>query len=262
MEVLASGMNMELITQRDATGGEVLVARKLADTISDAIAQAVLEGRLEPGDALPSEGELAREFDVSRPIAREALRNLTAAGLVHTQQGKVARVKALSGEPMDRIYGMAARSSLTRLREANEMRQVIEVGIARLAAERRDPEGVAALTAAWQAMEACDTTPAAFTRADIAFHQAIAAATGNSMICMQMEGLKSIQREVSELFTARKTRTAEDWTTTIQRHGDITKAIFAGDAAGAESAIRAHYNAADVASLEVAGELPMDGASL
>lgn len=251
-------MSIETITQWHDRGGNGLPARRLADGISDAIARAVLEGKLAPGDALPSEGALAREFDVSRPIAREALRHLTSAGLVHTQQGKVARVKALNGEPLDRLYGMAARSSLKRLREANEMRRVIETSVARLAAVRRDPDGIADLNAAWAEMDQCGEDPVLFTKADIAFHQAIAAATGNSMIRIQIEGLKSVQREVSELFTHRNTRKALDWVATKQRHRDVMDAIVLGDAKAAERAIEAHYSAADVASVEVVTGLPTD----
>jgi GntR family transcriptional repressor for pyruvate dehydrogenase complex len=76
---------------------------RLADGVSDAIAAALFDGRISPGEPLPPEGEIAREFGVSKPIAREALRQLTAAGLIFTQQGKVARAKALSGESMDKI---------------------------------------------------------------------------------------------------------------------------------------------------------------
>lgn len=249
---------MEKITQWQDRGADESPARRLSDGISDAIARAVLEGKLAPGDALPSEGALAREFEVSRPVAREALRHLTSAGLVHTQQGKVARVKALNGEPLDRLYGMAARSSLKRLREANEMRRVIEISVARLAAERRDPDGIADLKAAWAVMDQCGVDPVLFMKADISFHQAIAAATGNSMIRIQVEGLKSVQREVSELFTHRNTRTASDWVATKQRHLDVMDAIVSGDAKAAEHAVEAHYGAADVASLEVATGLPTD----
>lgn len=72
-------------------------AARLADTVTQSIADALLEGRIAPGEALPSEGEIARTFGVSKPIAREALRQLAGVGLIHTQQGKVARAKALNG---------------------------------------------------------------------------------------------------------------------------------------------------------------------
>jgi len=167
---------------------------RLADAVSDAIAAALFDGRIEPGEALPAEGEIAREFGVSKPIAREALRQLSAAGLIFTQQGKVARAKAINGEPMERIYGYAARSSLERLREANEMRRVIETGIARLAAERRDPVGLAAMERALRDMVKALQEPEGFTEADILFHLGIALATGNTMIRVQMEGMRSVQR--------------------------------------------------------------------
>lgn len=232
---------------------KLAVPSRLADAVFEAIAAAVFEGRLVPGDPLPSEGEIAREFGVSKPIAREALRQLASAGLVHTQQGKVARVKALNGEPLERFYGFAVRSSLRRLREANEMRLVVETGIARLAARRRSPEGLKVMKGAVEDMERALLKPDAFTEADIAFHHGLALATGNTMIRVQVEGLRSVQREVSELFSSRSNRTEADWAATVERHREILASIEAGDEGRAVAAIVKHYEAADIASFEVAG---------
>jgi len=234
---------------------KLVTPARLADTVSDAIAAALFDGRIPPGEALPAEGEIAREFGVSKPIAREALRQLAAAGLILTQQGKVARAKAMNGEPMERIYGYAARSSLERLREANEMRRVIETGIAWLAAERRDPAGLAAMEQALDDMASSIREPAAFTEADILFHLGIAPTTGNAMIRVQMEGMRSVQREVSELFSRRANRTDSDWNATVERHRAIHAAIAAGEPNLAEQKIIAHFEAADIASLEVAEKL-------
>ncbi|MER9303975.1 FadR/GntR family transcriptional regulator [Mesorhizobium sp. M0496] len=244
----------------DATRKSIFTAKpaspsRLADGVSDAIAAALVDGRIAPGEALPTEGEIAREFGVSKPIAREALRQLTSAGLVFTQQGKVARAKALSGEPMERIYAYAVRSSLKRLQEANEMRRVIETGIARLAAERRDPEGIETMRRALADMQNGLGKPRDFTEADILFHLGLAMATGNAMIRIQMEGLRSVQREVSELFSRRSNRSEADWRATIERHGNILKAIAAGDADLADKRIREHFDAADIASFEVVDKL-------
>ena len=228
---------------------------RLADGVSDAIAAALFDGRISPGEPLPPEGEIAREFGVSKPIAREALRQLTAAGLVFTQQGKVARAKALTGESMDKIYGYAVRSSLKRLREANEMRRVIETGIARLASERRDPEGLALMQQGLTDMMTSVKNPCGFTAADILFHLGLAVATGNFMIRVHMESMRSVQREVSELFSRRANLTDADWRATIARHQAIYDAVAAGDANLAEQMIRAHFEAADIASLEVADKL-------
>lgn len=230
-------------------------ALRLADGVSDAIAAALFDGRIAPGEPLPAEGDIAKEFGVSKPVAREALRQLSAAGLILTQQGKVARAKALSGEPMDRLYGYAVRSSLKRLQEANEMRRVMETGIARLAAERRSPDGLEAMQQALKDMKLNVYVPAAFTEADILFHLGIAMATGNSMIRVQMEAMRSVQREVSELFSQRANRNDDDWRATIARHKAIYNAIADGDADRAEDSIRRHFHAADIASLEVVDKL-------
>jgi GntR family transcriptional regulator, transcriptional repressor for pyruvate dehydrogenase complex len=236
------------------------IPSRLADAVSDAIAAALFDGRIAPGEPLPPEGEIAREFGVSKPIAREALRNLTAAGLIFTQQGKVARAKALNGESLERIYGYAVRSSLTRLREANEMRRVIETGIARLAAQRRERAGLAAMQRGLDEMQSGLGDPAAFTEADILFHLGLAMATGNSMIRVQMEGMRSVQREVSDLFSRRANRSRADWQATIDRHVALLDAIEAGDGERAEQCIAKHYAAADIASLEVAGKLKAERA--
>lgn len=225
---------------------------RLADTVSDEIAAALFDGRIAPGDPLPSEGEIARQFDVSKPIAREALRLLAGAGLVHTQQGKVARAKAMTGEPLDRIYGYAVRSSLKRLQEANEMRLVLESGIARLAAKRRDQKGLTVMKQALEVMHSSIGEPEDFTQADIDFHLGMALATGNTMIRMQVEGMRSVQREVSELFSRRSNRSKADWQATVLRHEAIYDAIAAGYQAGAQATLVAHYDAADIASFEVA----------
>jgi GntR family transcriptional repressor for pyruvate dehydrogenase complex len=243
------------LTRKPIFSAKLASPLRLADAVSDAIAAALLDGRIAPGEALPPEGEIAREFGVSKPIAREALRQLTSAGLIFTQQGKVARAKALNGESLERIYGYAVRSSLERLREANEMRRVIETGIARLAAERRDEAGLDAMKQGIADMHASLLEPAGFTEADILFHLGLAMATGNSMIRVQMEGLRSVQREVSELFSRRANRTDADWKATIERHQAIYDAIVAGDADLAEQKIRAHFDAADIASFEVADKL-------
>ncbi|WP_159585719.1 FadR/GntR family transcriptional regulator [Chelativorans xinjiangense] len=242
-------------TRKPLFSAKLAAPSRLADTVSDAIAAALFDGRISPGEPLPPEGEIAKEFGVSKPIAREALRQLSAAGLISTQQGKVARAKALNGEPLERIYGYAVRSSLERLREANEMRRVVETGIARLAAQRRGKAGLAAMERALADMQSSLGDPAGFTEADILFHIGLALATGNSMIRVQMEGLRSVQREVSELFSRRANRTPADWNATIDRHRAIYDAIAAGDAELAERKIIAHFEAADIASLEVVGKL-------
>lgn len=228
---------------------------RLADAVSDSIAAALFDGTISPGETLPPEGEIAQEFGVSKPIAREALRQLASAGLISTQQGKVARAKAMNGEPFERIYGYAVRSSLKHLQEANEMRRVMEIGIARLASERREPVGLAYIEQALVDMRNNLGDATVFSDADIRFHLGIAITTGNSMIRVQMEGMRAIHRQVSDLFTRRANRSTSDWQATIGRHQALYDAIASGNAGMTEQQVIAHYAATDIASLEVADEL-------
>ncbi|MDP0929542.1 FCD domain-containing protein [Paracoccus onubensis] len=248
------------VSDKPLFSAKLLTPPRLADTVSEAIAAALFDGRITPGDELPSEGEIAREFGVSKPIAREALRQLSGVGLIQTQRGKVARATAITGEPLDRIYGYAVRSSLARLREANEMRHLFETGIARLAAERRAEKGVAEMHEAVREMREGVGEPEIFIEADIAFHLGMAEATGNTMIRMQAEGMRSVQREVSELFSRRSNRSPTDWDATVVRHEDLFAAIRDGDGAKAVEMIDRHYEAADIASFEVAGDMDGDDA--
>lgn len=247
------------VSRKSVFDAKPAVPARLADAVSDAIATALLDGRIAPGEALPAESEIAKEFGVSKPIAREALRQLSSAGLISTQQGKVARAKEINGEPLERIYGYAVRSSLKRLREANEMRLVVETGIARLAAKRREDTGLSVMRRALDQMQRALKEPEDFTEADILFHLGMALATGNTMIRLQMEGMRAVQREVSELFSRRSNRTDADWAATVERHRQIYEAINDGDAERAEKQIEVHFEAADIASFEVVDKLG-DGA--
>src|SRR5690606_36667389 len=141
---------------------------------------------------------------------------------------------------------------------ANEMRSVVETGIARLAAERRDKSGLAVMERALDEMRQALKEPEGFTEADILFHLGLALATGNTMIRVQMEGMRAVQREVSELFSRRTNRTDSDWNATIERHQAIYDAIIAGDADTAQQCIEVHFEATDIASLEVADGLGDD----
>ena len=72
----------------DPFGAADVVPMRLGEAVIERITQAIHDGRLKPGDALPSEAQIAASFGVSKPIAREAIRQLAAMGVVHIQQGK------------------------------------------------------------------------------------------------------------------------------------------------------------------------------
>jgi len=229
-----------------------VVPTRLGDALIQRITQAIHDGRLKPGDVLPSEARMAASFGVSKPIAREAIRQLAAMGVVHIQQGKPTRVRALDAAPLDRFFRFAVRGSKTGLTEAVELRRILEPPIARYSAERRSEADVARLTEILKRLEVSWTDVPRWIEADLDFHEAIAASAGNTLLDLQIRALRPLNREIMELFNSRSTRNTGDWRKTYERHVEVVEAIRAGDPDWAERAMRKHFEAAEVAIAELA----------
>jgi GntR family transcriptional repressor for pyruvate dehydrogenase complex len=159
-------------------------AARLADAVASTLEKRILEGSLRPGDRLPAERELAVELGVSRPSLREAIQRLAAKGLLTTRHGGgtvvTDRLEAHFAEPWQQM--LEGHPLLQR--DLLEFRQMLESQAAALAAERATDVDIACLDAAYATLEAqyeSDQLDACID-ADVAFHQAVAAASHNVMI--------------------------------------------------------------------------------
>lgn len=197
-------------------------------------------GDYRKGDQLPTEKELIEEFGVSRTVVREAIANLKASGLVATRQGKGAFVL---DEGMRSFRISEENLSLVEeVLEALELRVAIESEAAALAARRRSPEELARIEAACAAMDAAIEAGRSTVDLDIAFHRAIAQATGNRHFL----GLFNYLGEV--LVPRARVPTHQYDATTLQEylrrisaeHHQIVAAIAAGDSDAARAALRIH----------------------
>lgn len=232
-------------------GGDV-VPMRLGDAVIQRITQAIHEGRLKPGDSLPSEARIAASFGVSKPIAREAIRQLAAMGVVHIQQGKPTRVQALDAAPLDRFYRFAVRGRANGLTEAVELRRILEPPIAAHSAGRRSAEDIEKLELILARMEDALGNVARWIEADLDFHEAVAASSGNRLLDFQIRGLRPVIREVMEIFNSREARGPKDWQRTFERHVRVVEAIRAGDSVAASAAMDKHFEAAEAAIAELA----------
>ncbi len=234
-------------------GDAGLAPIRLGDTVIERLTSAILDGRLKPGDALPSESQIAAQFGISKPIAREALRELAAMGVVQVQQGKVSRVRAVDSGPLSRFYRFAIAHSRQGMLEAVELRRILEPQFARLAATRRTADDLARLRSILAAMEAALGKPA-WMEADLSFHEHLAAMTHNRLIMLQSKGLEPIVREMMIRFGSRLPRSVVDWRATFGRHERIAAAIASGDPTASEEAMRQHFEAAEEAIAEIYGK--------
>lgn len=156
--------------------------RKRSDDIADHIERAISTGEFKEGAPMPSEKELAEQFGVGRPSVREALFTLQQQGLVEITSGTRARVttpsgKFLAGQVATLIHRMTATGQGHEHME--QVRLLLEAGVAWQAARVATDEDVARLKAALDANVAALGNIGLFIRTDVAFHAELAVITRN-----------------------------------------------------------------------------------
>src|SRR5215207_9902345 len=109
------------------------------------IQEAIRDNALTEGDRLPTERELAETFGVSRSVVREAIKVLSAQGLVESRQGSGLFVRNRPIESVSRAIVLSVSPDLMSVERLFEFRKLLEVDAARLAATRATPEQIAAL---------------------------------------------------------------------------------------------------------------------
>ena len=210
----------------------------LADEVADYLSARVRSGQLPIGGRLPTEAALGQQFGVSRAVVREALARLKADGLVRSRRGSGVYV---ADPEARRSFKVGDGTELDRrgIEALFELRQTLETGAARLAAERRSAAELRAIAEAHVAMIRAADWQEAGLDADLHFHQAVAAAAGNVYFAELMLYLSATlktsirrAREATSEIDIRSVVTAE--------HAAILDAIAARRPAAAARAMRAH----------------------
>ena len=148
----------------------------LSDQLYGQILDQIVSGSLAEGDRLPSEKEICNMFAVSRPVVRGALSQLRADGLIQARQGSGTYVQR---RPAERITEFGNSADLAGFLRCLEVRMPLEAAAAKLAAERRTQTQLDKIKEAHAKLEKDVATGHITTQNDVAFHEAIAAATGN-----------------------------------------------------------------------------------
>jgi DNA-binding FadR family transcriptional regulator len=150
----------------------------LVEQATQHLREQITQGEWPVGTRLPGENALAKTLGVGRSTVREALRALAGAGLVQARQG--SGVFVIATEPAEDWPARLRRAAIT---DVYEVRMMVETQAARMAAQRRTEEDVAALEEALAARaRAASRDDAAFVDADIALHAAVVAAAGNPVL--------------------------------------------------------------------------------
>lgn len=194
--------------------------------------------KLNPGDKLPSERQLAEQMQVGRPAIREALRTLENMGFIESKVGDGTYVKELTLHNIIFPVSVLMNQNHDLLKDILEVRLMLETQTARLAACRITSEQIGGLGRVIRQMEKqLEHGDCVFTE-DINFHLQIARATQNS----SLEVLLQMCRELINIVVKAVLSRPNEPYITLKEHQKIFEAVAAHDPDGAEKAMEEHLH--------------------
>ncbi|MFE6975607.1 FadR/GntR family transcriptional regulator [Streptomyces sp. NPDC057682] len=207
----------------------------LVDQATRHLRAQITEGHWPVGTKIPGETTLARTLGVGRSTVREAVRTLSTLGLLRARQG--SGVFVIADEAAEPWPLRLRRAAVT---DVYEVRMLIEVQAARLAARRRTDEDLTALDAALTARRAAGSGPdAAFVDADIALHRTVVAAAHNPVLTdLFGEFAPALRQGLIDLVELLGLRRADPHHGEAEHHA-LVRAVVAGDAEAAGRAAQA-----------------------
>lgn len=208
--------------------GEKAVGRKsLGDIVFDRILRSIKSGAFAADERLPTEHELAAEFEVSRPIVREALQRLRDQGLIYSRRGAGSFVRSVG---LKQPLGFGQLENVADLLNCYEFRLTLEPAAAACAAERHDDQTLDAIEQALELMRDATNRQSHREDADFQFHLAIAQASENSYFSTAMQALKDHIAVGMRFHGASVKREASGLATVFEEHRRIFEAIRDGKA--------------------------------
>jgi GntR family transcriptional repressor for pyruvate dehydrogenase complex len=214
---------------------------RLTDRVASQLLESVLSGHLRPGERLPAERHLCEQFQVSRTVVREAVRSLTAKGVLTVVNGRlyVSAADASGVRESMRLFVRGNRS--INYANLHEVREVIEVRAAGLAAQRATDSDRERLRAAFERLEtAVREESKDLSMADVAFHRTVAELSHNELFPALLDSvgdLLLIVREQTASVPSLVNRALDE-------HRRIFDRILARDTSGAEAAMASHLASA------------------
>jgi DNA-binding FadR family transcriptional regulator len=210
----------------------------LVDRVVDEVQRVIVNGHLEPGMRLPPERELAEKLGVSRTVIREAVRILVVKGLLETRPGVGTIVRQVTRdqivEPLSLL--MQTQQGGISVDHLHQVRSILEVEIAALAALQATEEDIIALRQVLIEMDEVKNVPEAFAAKDSEFHQGLAKTTYNPLLIILLDSIRDLMREV-RLMVTRHPGLGEQ---VMPDHEKILGRVAAQDPDGARRAMEEH----------------------
>jgi GntR family transcriptional repressor for pyruvate dehydrogenase complex len=247
----APGSGTELFSAlaRDAT---------LSARAAEQLERLIVDSHLAPGDRLPSERELGERLGVSRTVVREAVRALTAKGLLVVRTGDGTYVQdrspASAAEALGRLLRLAGLRTPGRARAIYEVRRPLEIAIAGLAAQRATAADVEHMRVLIRVASDPALDERAFVDADVQFHLALATATGNRIFPALLDSVSELMKAIREVAVVSGSREGGR-----VHHERILAHVIARDEDGARRAMGEHMDESERILDEALARLPPPG---
>jgi GntR family transcriptional repressor for pyruvate dehydrogenase complex len=210
----------------------------LTSTLTGVLRSDIVDGRIAPGDRLPSESTLIARHGVSRTVVREAIARLQAEGLIHTRRGS----GSFALTPPPAVEGTAPQRqarTLAERRQLLEYRMALECESAALAAVNRTPAHLEALESALINFEAAGSSPSAALGFDYAFHLQLAEASGNPYLIDALRNLGPVMISMPRSRLSAGAPGTPEGPVSVE-HRAVYDAVASGDAVAAAAAMRVH----------------------
>ena len=195
----------------------------LVDEVQEQIKKMIMDGQYVEDEYLPSEGDLAKKFNVSLATVRESIRSLEVRGFVERQHGKGILVTKQNGAVMTQSLRDMVEMNQISIKDILEVRCALETAAAELAAERADEEDIRKMAEAVDGMVRARTIIPDYVNYDFEFHINLVKASKNKMLINIVDAYmpnirKSIEATTSEDKLESKMRYHQNVLDSIMKH--------------------------------------------
>lgn len=237
--------------KRAAFVPEELSRKEASGQIARQLRLAISSGVWEPGERLPTEQELGETFDVARATAREALKLLSATGLVTSTRGGAGGTyvtvpdSADVAEQLSDAIRLWYRVGNVSVADVDEARWVLETHIVDLAAQRRSDDDLESIRRPVEAARDFEMDIADWLDLDLEFHSAVTRAAKNKILELAMSAVHQSRPATNTVFVEFLDREV-----VMKQHEAIYLAIAASDPQAAMAALHSHVGYLDTVRRE------------
>ena len=199
------------------------------------------DGKLKPGGRLPAERDLAVLFAISRPSLRHGLKALELMGAIESRRRHGTFVTKSAAKILDEPLHFAVLLNSTSFEEVYEVRRIVEVELAGLAAQRATPAELDEIENCLTQQKENINLGREFLQKDLEFHNLIARASHNALFATVLGGLRSIMSDkMRVLLESPRADVPKSVHSTLDQHAEIVRRLRSGNPAGARKAMLHH----------------------